>query len=86
MARTPVYDHRVTRVVLDDGAVLEISAPHPLADGRLFGSLHAGQRLDGHAVVASEVVDYAYPYTHDILPDSDSGAYLAAGLWLGSTL
>jgi hypothetical protein len=86
VARTPVFDHRVVRVALDDGAGLEVSAPHPLADGRPLGALRAGEQLDGHTIVAAQMVDYPYAYTHDILPASDSGTYLAAGLWLGSTL
>jgi hypothetical protein len=37
-------------------------------------------------VVASSVVPYEHPFTYDILPDSDTGAYFAGGLLIGSTL
>ncbi|MCA9517257.1 MAG: hypothetical protein KC635_20095, partial [Myxococcales bacterium] len=37
VGQTPVSAHHVVRVVLDGGAVLEISPGHPTADGRTFG-------------------------------------------------
>jgi len=79
--------HTVTRVTLVGGAVLEVSAGHPTADGRVFGDLQAGDELGG--VRVDDVVTgaaYPYPFTHDILPDSTSGAYFAAGALIGSTL
>jgi hypothetical protein len=39
---TPVVNHRVVRLELTGGTVLEISAGHPTADGRTFADL-----LDG---------------------------------------
>ena len=38
--------------------------------------------------IAANVVPIAYdqPFTYDILPDSDSGAYFAASVLIGSTL
>ena len=84
--RTPVANHHVIRVKLADGRSLEISAGHPTADGRTFGDLFAGTRLDGAAVEFVEVVPYTHPYTYDILPLSRSGSYFAAGLLIGSTL
>jgi len=83
---TPVAHHQVMRVTLQSGAVLEISPGHPTADGRTFGELQAGGVLDGQSIVASELVAYAHARTHDILPDSDSGNYVAAGARIGSTL
>lgn len=86
--RVPVSNaHTVSRVTLASGAVLEISAGHPTADGRSFGDLHAGDELGGlHVETVVQAAPYAYPFTHDILPDSTSGAYFAAGALIGSTL
>lgn len=84
---TPVTHHRVVRVELAGGAVLEVSAGHPTADGRTFAELLQGGQIDAlHAVVKAELVPYAYSHTYDILPGSSSGAYFAAGALIGSTL
>jgi hypothetical protein len=84
--RTPVRGHSVVRVVLEGGGVLEISALHPTADGRTFGGLKRGDRLDGAGISSATVVPYSHDATYDILPDSDSGAYFAGGVLVGSTL
>ena len=84
--RTPANDHHVVRVVLATGRVLEISPKHPTADGRAFADLHAGDRLDGVAVIATELVPFSHPFTADILPGSNTGTYVAAGVVIGSTL
>lgn len=86
VGRTPVSHHRVVRVVLEDGRSLEISAGHPTADGRTFGDLLAGGKLDGHELIGAEVVPYTYPFTYDVLPASNTGTYFAAGALIGSTL
>ncbi len=84
---TPVAHHRVVRLLLDDGAVLEMSPGHPTADGRPFSELESGAELDHqHIVVAAEIVPYEHDRTHDILPASSSGSYFAAGAQVGSTL
>jgi hypothetical protein len=84
---TPVFDHQVMRLVLDDGSVLSISPGHPTADGRLFSDLAAGTTLDArHKVVEVQLVPYEHDRTYDILPASSSGAYFAAGALIGSTL
>jgi hypothetical protein len=85
-SRTPVANHHVVRVTLETGAILEMSPGHPTADGRTFADLRAGTRLGGLGVVAARVVAYARSHTYDILPASDSGAYLAAGAWVGTTM
>lgn len=82
----PAEHHAVMRVVLADGAVLEMSPRHPTADGRTFGALRAGDRLDGAVVVSSTLVDYRFDRTFDVLPASDTGTYVAAGVLVGSTL
>jgi len=84
---TPVANHRVLRVLLQGGAVLEISPGHPMADGRPLSALQAGGQLDEqHSVVSVDLVPYPYARTYDILPSSSTGTYFAAGALLGSTL
>jgi hypothetical protein len=83
---TPVQDHRVIRVELESGSVLEISPGHPTADGRKFADLVAGDRLDRDAVLSAEVATYTYARTYDILPGSSTGTYFAGGALIGSTL
>jgi hypothetical protein len=83
---TPVTRHQVMRVALASGAVLEISPGHPTADGRTFGELRVGGALDGQAIIASELVAYTHTRTHDILPNSETGTYVAAGALIGSTI
>lgn len=86
VARTAVTAHHVLRVTLDNGSVLEVSGPHPTADGRRLDELSSGSALDDARVLSVERIAYAHPFTHDILPASHTGAYLANGVWLGSTL
>jgi len=85
-SRTLVSQHQVIRVGLSDGGVLHISAGHPTADGRIFGDLDHGDRLDAATITSVERVPYSHEYTYDILPDSDTGHYFAAGERIGSTL
>jgi hypothetical protein len=80
------HDHHVVRVTLDSGRVLEISPRHPTAEGRTFADLRPGDRLDGARVVEATLIPYNHPFTHDILPDSDTGTYIAGGVLIGSTL
>jgi hypothetical protein len=84
--RTRVAQHHVVRLRLATGATLEISAPHPLAGGRSFGDLREGEVVDGVTVVGREIVPYPHAATYDILPASDTGTYVSAGILLGSTL
>jgi hypothetical protein len=86
VSRTPVTNHHVIRLRTRGGAVLEVSALHPTADGRTFAELAVGDALDGDIVVSREVVPYPYDYTYDILPASDGGSYVASGLLIGTTL
>ena len=84
--KIPAHDHHVVRVTLDSGRVLEISPRHPTAEGRTFADLWPGDRLDGARVVEATLIPYAHSFTHDILPDSDTGTYFAGGVLIGSTL
>jgi hypothetical protein len=84
---TPVVNHEVMRIVLDDGTVLDISPGHPTADGRLFSDLSIGAKLDAqHTVIEAQRVAYPHDRTYDILPASSSGSYFAGGALIGSTL
>lgn len=84
--RTPARNHHVVRVELESGSVLEISAPHPTADGRSFGDLREDDALGGVRIRHVTVVEYTHAFTYDILPASDSGTYFAGGVLIGSTL
>lgn len=84
--RTPVSSHSVVLIVLEGGITLEISAHHPTADGRNIGVLRSGDQLDGVRVVSAKTIPYSHDATYDILPESDSGAYFAGGVLVGSTL
>ncbi len=76
----------MVRVTLDSGRILEISPRHPTAERRNFGDLRPGDRLDGVRVLEATLSPYTHPFTHDILPDSDTGTYFAGGVLIGSTL
>jgi hypothetical protein len=85
-SRTPVSEHTVLRISLEDATVLEISGPHPTADGRRLDQLAIGEVIDGRRIAAIERIPYRHAFTYDVLPASETAAYLAAGVWLGSTL
>ena len=84
--RVAVSHHAIEHVVLENGAALDISALHPTADGRTFGDLRPGDRLDGLSIREITLAPYAHEFTYDILPASDSGAYFAGGVLIGSKL
>jgi hypothetical protein len=86
VCKVRAINHKACRVVFDDGTVLIISPGHPLADGRIIGALKAGDNIGGRQAVKNEVISYQYDYTYDLLPDSNSGAYIANGIRVGSTL
>ncbi|MCC6524192.1 MAG: hypothetical protein IT373_16145 [Polyangiaceae bacterium] len=86
VSRTAVERHRVVRVTLESGRVVELSPGHPTADGRLVGELRPGDALAGLGVAQAELVAYSHEHTYDVLPASDTGAYFAAGALVGSTL
>ncbi len=84
--RVPARHHVVTRLVMESGVVLEISGVHPTADGRTIAALRVGDELDGLRVAGASIVPFVHDATYDILPDSDTGTYFAAGVLIGSTL
>jgi len=85
--RVPVTGvHHMVEVRLSTGRVLSISPSHPTSDGRTFADLAEGGMLDGVALDSVRRVPYTEAYTYDVLPDSDSGTYFAAGVLIGTTL
>ena len=85
--KTPVPSNdEIERVILRDGRQLFVSPGHPTADGRLFGQLQVGDRLDNSTVVFLEFVPYSQPFTYDLLPSGPTGFYWANGILVGSTL
>jgi hypothetical protein len=78
--------HQVMELRLAHGPILKITPRHPTGDGRTFGDLGSGDRLDGVTVLDARLVPYRDPFTYDILPDSDSGAYVAGGVLIASSL
>jgi hypothetical protein len=84
--RTPVVGHHVLRVTFENGRFIEMTAGHPLADGRPLSALSPGSELMGSAVASVTRVAYNHTATYDILPDSTTGAYFASGVLIGSTL
>lgn len=79
--RVPI-DQTMVELRLDDGTLLEATPHHPTVDGRQLGDLKVGDELDGRTVVSTEIVPWPEEYKYDIVPDSDSGAYLANGVWV----
>jgi hypothetical protein len=79
-------EHMMMELRFAGGRVLTMSPLHPTADGRTFADIRRGDLLDGVEVLARRLVPYGEPRTYDILPDSDSATYFAAGLLVGSTL
>jgi hypothetical protein len=85
--RTPVpASHEVVRLQLADGRAVRASAGHPLADGRRLGSLTVGDEVDGAVVVAADLQRYAGGFTYDLRTSGPTGAYIADGIAMGSTL
>jgi hypothetical protein len=76
----------MVHVILDDGREAWVSPGHPTADGRSFGELLPGDRLDGAQIALLELVPYAWPETYDLLPAGETGYYWANGILMGSTL
>ena len=86
VTRRAVHDHSVVHVVLADGDELFVSGPHPTTDGRTLADLRPGDELDGRPVLSTAYEPYGFEFTYDILPASETGDYVANGVWLGSTL
>lgn len=86
IGRTPVAaSHRVVRLVLEDGRIVRASPGHPLANGRLLGTIRAGDTVDDARVMSATLEPYDGGFTFDLLPSGPTGAYWADGIALGST-
>ena len=68
-SKTPVKNHKILKITLNDGTVLEISPGHPTADGRRVKDLKMVDILDERLVVEIKLIPYIYSHTYDILPD-----------------
>ncbi len=77
--------HEVVRVTLADGRSIVASPGHPTLDGGTLGALRVGDILDGGRVVAVTLLPYR-GVTFDLLPAGPTGAYVADGIVVGSTL
>jgi len=86
VSKVSASKHRVCHIEFDNGTVIDISPNHPLADGRLFANLQAGDVVDGKKVVSNKIIPYPFDYTYDILPDSATGTYFVGGIEIGSTM
>jgi hypothetical protein len=86
VGRVAVFHHRVVEIALSTGSVLRLSGGHPTADGRNIGDLLPGAHLDDAVVLSRRDIDYTQPYTYDILPASETHAYVAGGVLVGSTI
>ncbi|MFA5933700.1 MAG: hypothetical protein WC795_00540 [Candidatus Paceibacterota bacterium] len=78
--------HRVMHFVLSDNRELFVSPGHPTSDGRLAGTVLAGDTLDGAKVLSAILVPYEDEYTYDILPAGETGQYWSNGILMSSTL
>jgi hypothetical protein len=78
--------HQVVRLVLIDGRTVMASPRHPLADGRRFGDVRAGDVVQGSNVGSVTRLDYPDSETFDLLPAGPTGTYAVDGIWLRSTL
>ncbi len=84
---TPVAaSHELVVIELEDGRVVRASEGHPLADGRGFGAVVAGDRVDGVSVRSVTRTAYGGDHTWDLVVDSATGLYFADGVPLASTL
>jgi Hint domain len=87
VSQTQVPDtHKVVRLILDDGRSVSASPGHLLMDGRRLGDIRAGDRVDGATVVSADLGPYDGRSTFDLLTDSPTGAYVADGIPLASTI
>jgi hypothetical protein len=62
-------------LVLADGRQLLVSPGHSLADGRVIGSLSAGDMIDGVRVTSVDSIRNSEASTFDILPSGATGTY-----------
>jgi hypothetical protein len=78
--------HELVVLELEDGRVVRASEGHPLAGGRTFAKIVAGDAIDGARVRSVTRVPYSGGRTWDLIVDSPTGFYVADGVVLASTL
>ncbi len=87
--REPAANHVVLEVLLASGRRLSMSPRHPTPRGTRggrFEDLAPGDRLGDEEIVTLARRLYDGAFTYDILPESDTGTYLAEGALVGTTL
>lgn len=80
------HSHEWVQILLADGRAVAGSPGHPTTDGLTFGELVVGDLVDGSRVAHVWREPYPFDRTYDLLPAGSTGAYLANGVWVGSTL
>lgn len=83
---TAPANHHVIRLTLADGRSVTASPGHPLADGREFGSLAIGDRVDGSVVTGLQTILYFESQTFDLVASGATATYFSDGIPLASTL
>ena len=86
VSRTAVFHHRVIEVHLSNGALLRMSAGHPLADGRLLGSVEVGDRLEGANVVERREIPTTSPSPTTSSPRPTATRTSPRAVLVGTTL
>ena len=81
-----LYPMPVLILEFADGTHLIASAKHRLGSGRLITSVWPGESVDTKRVVSVRTSMAEVCRMRDILPDSDTGLYLANGVWVESML
>ncbi len=79
-------DHKMVKLILEDGRALLVSPGHPTIDGRTAGELAAGNEYNGSRVISADRISYGEGYTYDLLPSGETGFYFANGILVDSTL
>ena len=86
VSKVEIMDRNIIGLALTDGRSLDVSGPHPTANGKTVGELKEGDAYDGSVVQSIEVKPYEGSATYDILPAGETGFYWANGILMGSTL
>ena len=79
-------NHKMVKLILDDGRTFLVSPGHPTIDGRVVGDFVTGNLYDGALVISSDRSIYDDGFTYDILPSGETGFYFANKILLDSTL
>ncbi|MDP2741093.1 MAG: hypothetical protein Q8O66_00155, partial [bacterium] len=79
-------NHKMVKLILEDGRTLFVSPGHPTTDGRSVKSFRPGDLYSNSKVLSSDLVFYSDEFTYDILPSGPTGFYFANDIPLASTL